>query len=350
MMQLDVWNISGSGFHFGRHGLEQEVSGVHLPSDSLFAALTARLAALDGPQAVDAWGQAFRSNPPWVASSAFPRAGGVRFFPTPLRTAGSKKPEDGRPAHKFIKRLRFVSEGVFRALLNGGSLADLYDPDLCLQNRQALLLDAEMSALPPAPGASKAIWAVEQRPRVTIGREAQNSTLYFTGRTQFAEGCGLWFAVRWFDPAEQNRQLLGRLLADLADAGLGGERASGFGQATIVPAGELDLPEPAGNPWVALSRYLPHPQDLPALLDKRAAYNVETVGGWVESPGKPAERRRGLRMLAEGAVLGPLDRALPGQMADVQPDYAGNRPLGHPVWRNGQALAVGFAPGALEVK
>ena len=37
-------------------------------------------------------------------------------------------------------------------------------------------------------------------------------------------------------------------------------------------------------------------------------------------------------------------------MADVQPDYAGNRPLGHPVWRNGQALAVGFAPGALEVK
>lgn len=348
-MQLDVWNITGSGFHFGRHGLDQEESGVHLPSDSLFAALTARLAALDGPQAVDAWSQAFvNSPPPFVLTSAFPRAGGVRFFPTPLRSAASKKPEEGRPPHKQIKRVRFVSEGVFRALLNGDSLPDLYHADGCLQDGQALLLAAEKSLLPAGLHPKDAFWAVEQRPRVTIGREAQNSNLFFTGRAQFAEDCGLWFAVRFTDAAGPYRELLPRLLAELGDAGVGGERASGFGQAKIDPAGTLDLPDAADRPWVALSRYHPRPQESAALLDARAAFSVETVGGWVESPGKPAERRRGLRMLTEGSVLGPLPGGIPGQVVDVQPDYGGNRPLGHPVWRNGQALAVGFAPGALE--
>ncbi len=347
-MQLDVWKITGAGFHFGRHGLDQEVSGVHLPSDSLFAALTARLAALDGPQAAEAWGQAFISGPPLVLSSAFPFAGEVRFFPTPLRTAASKRPENARPEHKDTRRVCFVSEGIFVRLLKGESLADVYDREHTLQDGQALYSPAEANRLPAAVQSEKKLWAVEQRPRVTVEREFARSALYFTGRTQFATGCGLWFAVRWAEHAALSRESLARLLAELGDAGLGGERASGFGQAKIEPAGTLDLPEAAGQPWVTLSRYLPARQDTAALLDARAAFTIETVGGWAESPGKPAERRRAVRMLAEGSVLGPLPGGIPGQMADVQPSYGGNQPLGHPVWRNGQALAVGFAPGALE--
>lgn len=349
-MPLDVWTINGSGFHFGRHGLGQEESSVHLPSDSLFAALTARLAALRGRQAVEAWSLAFaQDSPPFVLSSAFPRAGDVLFFPPPLRTAAGKTPEGTRLQHKQLKRVRYVSEGIFRQLMNGAALADLYSEALCLQQGGVLVSAEEMRRLPEAQRRGAALWTVERRPRVTIGRVVHNSELYFTGRTQFAAGCGLWFAVRWLDPASPYRADLPDLLADLGDAGLGGERASGFGCAAIRPGGSLELPDAPGRPWVTLSRYLPHPQDAPALLDARAAFTIETVGGWVESPGNAAERRRSLRMLAEGSVLGPLNRAVPGQMADVQPDYAGTRPIGHPVWRNGQALAVGFAPGALEV-
>jgi CRISPR-associated protein Csm4 len=193
------------------------------------------------------------------------------------------------------------------------------------------------------------LWHIEQRPRVTIGRTQPDSALYFTGRTSFNQGCGLWFAVLWLEDPAPQRPTLERLLADLEHAGLGGERAGGFGQALIRPAGSLDLPAPDDQPWVALSRCLPNAEDLPVLLDHRAAYRVETVGGWVESPGMPAERRRSIRMLAEGSVLGPAARPAPGQVVDVQPDYGGKRPLGHPVWRNGLALAVGFTPGALEV-
>jgi hypothetical protein len=58
-----------------------------------------------------------------------------------------------------------------------------------------------------------------------------------------------------------------------------------------------------------------------------------------------AERRIPVRLLAEGAVLGPLDRIVPGQIVDVQPDYGGTRPLGHAVYRSGLALAVGLEAG-----
>lgn len=348
-MQIDVWTIDGSSFHFGRQGMDQEVSGVNLPSDSLFAALTARLAALDGPQAVETWSQAFATSaPPFVLSSAYPRAGQVRLFPTPLRTAPARKPEEQHAPYKHLKNVHFVSEAIFLRMLQGASLTDLYDEKNCLQEGEVLVSAEELHDLPEELHKSGALWTVIQRPRVAIGREAQNSNLFFTGQTLFAEGCGLWFGLRWMVDQPEWKNNLARLLADLGDAGLGGERSSGFGRASILPRGELTLPDAAGQPWVTLSRYLPAEQDRPALLDKRAAFGIETAGGWVESPGNAPERRRTLHMLAEGSVFGPLERAVPGQMVDVQPDYDGKRPLGHPVWRNGQALAVGFAPGALE--
>jgi len=63
----------------------------------------------------------------------------------------------------------------------------------------------------------------------------------------------------------------------------------------------------------------------------------------VDSPISKSERRRAVRMLAEGAVLGGVARVVPGQIIDVQPNYDGKQPLGHPVWRSGLALAVGLA-------
>lgn len=348
-MQLDIRYISGAGFHFGRHGLGQEESGVHLPSDSLFAALIARLVVLRGPEAADKWIQLFLGNqPPFVISSAFPRAGRVLFFPTPLRY-GKSRNEDPI-SFKNLKKIEYVSEGVFRKLLAGVPLTDLYDDDHTLQGGHALYGSDEKKQLPPELRDKKAsLWYIEQRPRVTIGRERQNSTLYFTGRTSFSPDCGLWFAIHWHNTTDEIHESVNQLLEDLQHAGLGGERASGFGQSTISTAVSIDLPDGNDQPWVSLSRYLPHLEDTPAMLDPRAAYRIESVGGWVESPGKPAERRRSLRMLVEGSMLGPVSRAVPGQVVDVQPDYDGTRPLGHPVWRYGLSLAVGFLPGVLEV-
>ncbi len=341
-MQLELWHINGEGFHWGRHGLGQEESGWHVPSDTLFAALVARLAELRGVAAVEALVGAARADPPFVLSSAFPRAGQICFFPMPLRPPTALAPEGPRP--KDLKKVKFVSAELFRALSQGQALADLITSVEKLHSGQVLLTQDEHKQLPPAVRESQIVWKIEKRPRVAVGRVAHNSQIYFTGRTTFQPDCGLWFGVRWIRRDDILAQTLAALWADLGDAGLGGVRNSGFGRCEIKHAGSLDLPDANTKLWVSLGRYLPRADEMDALRAEGAAYTIETVGGWVDSPVSKSERRRAIRVIAEGAVLGQVSRAVPGQIADVQPDYNGTQPLGHPVWRSGLALAVGLRP------
>ncbi len=345
-MNIEIWHVSGDGFHFGRHGLEQEKSGVHMPSDSLFAAVVARMAELFGDEVVAAFGASFlNGDPPFVMSSAFPRAGEVLFFPPPLRR---RAPLEAEARPKDLKQVQFVSEGVFRKLLGGEALAGMWKTTCKLHDEKVLLTPEELATLPePVRTGEQPIWKVERRPQVTIGRAASDSMLYHTGRTAFNEGCGLWFGLRWLDKQAQVAEQLGTALLELGDAGLGGERSRGFGKCKIEAKGKLDLPAAAGEDhWVSLSRYLPKDQaETRALLDGNAAYAIETVQGWVTSPEKAAERRRAINMLSEGSVLGEVATETPGQMVDVRPDYGGQPQLNHPVWRNGFALAVGIQGG-----
>lgn len=346
-MQLQLWHIEGEAFHLGRHGLGQEESGDHLPSDSLLAALIARLAALHGSEAVKAWMDELRRDPPLLAiTSAFPRAGEVLFFPAPLRLDFSS-PEDlppsSAPRPKDLKKVRFVSEAVFRRLLAGEPLPRFFSQGHSLQHGQVLLLPEEASRLPESVSKSGEIWHVEKRPRVTIDRVTSSSQIYHTGRTLYQPGCGLWFGVRWLEKNPQEEARLAALLADLGDAGLGGERSSGFGRARFTPAGSIELPDPAGGAGVTLSRYLPREDEIAALLDPRSAYGLVSVGGWIDSPAAAAQRRRAVNLLVEGSVIGPLPRPAPGQIVDVYPNYEGLGTFPHPVWRGGLCVLAGLA-------
>lgn len=339
-MQLDLWYINGTSFHLGKHGLEQEESGEHLGSDSLFAAIIARLVELRGADAAQRFVNAMQADlPPCVLSSAFPRAGEACLFPTPLERP--KPPKPGASKHKDLKKCQYVSRTVFDALIASGSLADWINRGTKLQDGKVLLDPGDASKLPKHVRADERIWHIGKRPRVTVGRAVSNSQIYFTGHTVFQKDCGLWFAVRWFKRDPEIERLLNDALADLGDAGIGGERNAGFGQCKIEQHGTLDLPDAGGAHWVPLSRYLPHQNEMDALRNG-VAYAIQTIPGWVLSPGKKSERRRAVRMITEGAVLGRVERDAPGQIVDAQPDYNGTRPLGHAVWRNGRALAVGL--------
>lgn len=343
-MQLDIWHITGDGFHFGRHGLGQEESGLHVPSDTLFAALIARLAEFRGAEAAHEFAMGMQNDPPpFALSSAFPYAGEVRFFPVPLRRP--EEPKDGGPRSKDLKRVKFVSENVFRDMLSGSGLADAFHSGVKLHDGRAVLKQIDESLLPATVREDRSIWSLEKRPRVTVGRVVHNSQIYHTGRTVFRHRCGLWFGVRWLQRSDETGRTLEVLLAELGDAGLGGERSTGFGKCTIERAGSLNLPDHDDGLWVTLSRYLPRPDEINALRASEATYTMEVVGGWIDSPVSKSERRRTVRLLAEGAVLGPVRRIVPGQIVDVQPDYKGKQPLGHPVWRSGLALAVGLTGG-----
>jgi len=342
-MKLDTWRISGHAFHFGRHGLGQEETSVHLTSDSLFAALASSLASAASEPVFSEWISHFTGGRPvLVLSSAFPCLASVRFFPTPLRH--SSQGEANPLAAKTLKKVRYISEATFKEMLGGAALSLLIQKGLLLQNGQFLISPSEFEGLPASlRNPDLEIYSIVQRPRVTIGRAKADSNLYHTGQVLFSEDCGLWFAVRWLQNEPALAQQLENMLKMLGDAGLGGERSSGSGQTEFSKMGELELPDPSGRTWVALSRYLPAEDETPALSSKEAAYAIESVGGWIYSHGVKSERRRSINMLVEGSVLGRLDKDVPGQMADVQPVYENDaQPVGHAVWRSGFALAVGF--------
>ncbi len=347
-MRIETWNISseGGGFHFGRHGLGQEETAIAMPSDSLFSALVNRLAVGRGEQAVAAFMAPFlQGSPPFVLCSTFPFAGGVRFFPVPLAAVYGSSAESGA---KDYKRLQFVSETLFRQLLDGKTLPEVFASAHRLMGGRLLVGRDEMERLPEAIRKEESpVWAEELRPRVTLGRSAQNSSLFQTGRVSYATGCGLWFGVTWSGEQAALKGQLSNLLADLGEAGLGAERSAGFGVCKFSSKDALELPGAGSQPWVSLSRYLPCEDETGALAWEQAAYRVVSVGGWLDSPSLRGQRRRAVNLLEEGATLGPLSRPIPGALVDVRPKYpaAADLPT-HPVYRCGLALAVGWKAGA----
>ncbi len=346
-MQLEAWKISsaGAGFHFGQHGLGQEETARAMPSDGLFAALINRLAASEGAQAVEKFMQPFQSSsPPFALSSTFPFAGEVLFLPVPLRAVHDTAAETGA---KEFKRVQYVSAGLFRRLIAGETLKTVSpQAEKKYMDGRLWIAKDEETLLPAAIRSGMRIWNVETRPRVTLGRSGQNSSIYFTGRVTYAPGCGLWLAVYWHTPDAGLQARVQQLFAELGDAGLGAERSTGFGVCRFDPAGRLEMPDAGGKPWVSLSRYLPQPAESAALQWEHAAYRLVNVGGWLDSPVRRGQRRRAVNLLEEGATLGALPNPIPGAVVDVRPSYRTNEdPLGHPVWRSGLALAVGWEGG-----
>ncbi len=353
-MRLEAWFIRGGPFHFGQQaGLGMEASRITWPSDSLFAALVARLAAQEGGQ-VAPWLQPFvHRDPPFLLTSTFPgvqaRDGGVVWlFPVPLgRRSSDPLPPGVQP--KDLKRVRFVSEGLYRRLLQGQTLARLFPQAQRAGHGSLWFAPQDWQRLPrawQAEGEALALWKVTKRPRVTVGRLTGRSNLFHVAAVHFRPPAGLWFGVLWRDPHSPWKARLPGLLSDLAEAGLGAERNVGYGRATIEPVGSLTLPDPTpGGWWTTLSRYWPQPHEMDALRAPGAAYEIVPVAGWLDQHG---QRRRPVHMLAEAAVLGePASAARPfGALAEVQPVYAvagtEQRPVGHPVYRYGYALAVGF--------
>lgn len=341
-MKWQCYSIAGTSFHFGRTGGSQEECSVVFPSDSLFAAMVQTAAQTEEKADFDAWIEGFQNNDPaFLLTSAYPRAGKIRFFPMPLLHDPIDTEALGITL-KDIKKTAFLSEGLFRRIVEGESTAVIYDPSesVPLQGNSVRISRAEYEDLPKIVKDNKKIWTLEKRPRVTLDRVSSASTLFFSGHTDFAPECGLWFGISdRHDPIISSEALLMKL----KDQGFGGLRSAGFGAGHPEKTEIIEFPDADHGRWLPLSRYLPAADEIPAVLEGETAFTLEEIGGWLYSPEKKSERRRTIRMIAEGAILTAIGKTLYGSMADVQPDYEGTRPVGHPVWRNGYAAAVGIA-------
>jgi CRISPR-associated protein Csm4 len=362
-------------FHFGTRGVGIEATAVHGPSDTLFSALCYVLRAQFGLAALQDFLAGYTApDPPLVLSSAFPyllsreeeevegwvppdpfdpdRA--IRFYPRPL------EPPPGVPdepkERKRVKKIAWVSEGVFRAWVGGDSLDRHYDPEHLVQHGRVWLTAAERARLAgwrDEETDAIRLWAVGDVPRVTVDRRASASTVYQAGRVWFQAGGGLWLLARWREDWQERGELALRVLGD---AGVGGERSAGHGQ--FWPHGPhtlRGLPDPTpGGRFTTLSLYYPQPDELAgALQGDGVSYRLRMRRGWMASPDRTeggadepfrgsALRRKAVRMFAEGSILRwPGEKTALGGLADVTPDVF---KAVHLVYRYGYAYAVGYRP------
>jgi CRISPR-associated protein Csm4 len=324
-----------SPMHFGERGVGLEETSIVCHADTLFGALCMALAENEGTSRLEAMLELFRTwQPPFLLSSLYPFALGVRFLPRPMLGWPGKPPGEEAGAagsSKQLKKLRLVSWELFRWWTAGG--VPPVPEVVPAQGEQVWLTKDECRRLPPT-AAGISWWKVEEAPRVSLDRVTLRSNVYHSGALRFAPGCGLHCLVWWRD--ETWRPSVERALRALGDAGIGGERSGGYGQfhLEVQPLPEPELP-PAGGGVVALSPYLPHAEELAAgVLGEGAAWDLIPRSGWLAAPGV-ALRHRPVTMLAEGSVLrAPFDeaRAL-GRLVEVTPGPY----TAHPVYRYGYA-------------
>lgn len=366
-----------SGLHIGTRGVNLEETAVAVPSDTLFAAIIDVWKRTGGD--VDIFSKPFTTkppDPPFLLTSAFPRAGALRFYPLPVDLERIFSSETLKERGKNIKRIRYFSEKLFIKALEGKRLDDeLFPMDerenpqkgIALQGGTLWLTGEEVDLLPQGFRRRQAkwrslrylsVWVQDRVPRVSIDRITSASNIFHTGRISFADGCGLWFGVEWRHAdaiVDQDNSIsfadaFKQTLAILQDDGLGGVRTSGYGAFTYHVSKEpIALPDPQpGRPVYLLSRYHPRAAELPqALTGEGTAYNLTAVGGWLHSPEGASQRRKRLHLIVEGSLVAPPSHPA-GDVADVRPTYqsAPDSPekpgLPHPVYRFGLALASGW--------
>lgn len=334
--------------HVGDAGIGYEETLAYVPSDTLFSALVLTWLQMGEQDRVDGLADAFAGVPPLLLSSALPYAGSVRFLPKPrfARLPGG--------LGKEYKRVEWVSEGIFRRLLQNHAPNNLLalwqesraDASNMLQAGNVWATGEERSQLQKhLDGWSEEegmIWQRQRMPRVAIDRQQQKSNLFHVGRVHFAPGCGLWLLASgendWLDATWAALRLLG-------DSGIGGRRSRGHGAfSPSVAEGWSDLlsstdntEKTVGDYEVLLGRLAPAPDQMDRLRAPGSSYSLVTVGGWSDGSRGPALIRQRLNMLAEGSIVRHGEGA-GGALVDVKPQKA--PPVPHPIYRYGFGLGV----------
>jgi CRISPR-associated protein Csm4 len=361
MPQLTIYHLTfPHGLHIGTGGVESvEESLEYVPSDTLFAAM------------LDAWRHLGNNvqallpddgDPAFRVTSAFPFAGGVRFYPKPIDLRELFTPNRLRElgAGKNIKKIRYLSERLIERARTGEFLDDELKQDkegewackYSLQGGALWLSQSEMALLPESiryyhekvNGEDKKkerpveavlrqkVYESQTAPRVTVDRISSASNLFQSERVLFNEGCGLWFG------AVGQIEDLSYILSSLRDTGLGGERTAGYGHFTHEPKGTLSLAAPPTYAYL-LSRWHPKSDEANLLKSINSAYELEVVEGWLRTPDNAAaQRRKRMWLVAEGSLI---DGNPQGNAPDVKPEYPDCQEVfPHGVYRPGFALAL----------
>ena len=350
--QLHLGRTSGPAQE-GSFGLEKTV--IYIPADTLFSAICQTWSTFYDTQSLTVFLNGYAEDNavlPFALTSAFPYADNVYFLPKPLPLRESKDtPEKvNAEAKKKIKKLQFVSGSLFQYIISGHlpyfsgeESITINATEICSMNSEKvwgtteerdqlkeLLTDNDREK---SDDNTPVIWKTATRPRVSIDRQTDESSIWHVETVQFNTGCGLWFAAQ-FD-SDETKHKIETLLRVLGGTGIGGERNAGYGMFDFTEA-TLEMPTPeAGSQFVTLSPICPKsPEQLAQLLKGDIAYTLNPLKGWVSTTGT-ASLRKQVNMFAEGSVLHASETQI-GRLVDLRPDN-----WEHPVYRYGYAWQVG---------
>lgn len=300
-------------FHAGEREGMREGSEVFIHSDTLFSAFCHSFLLLYGRPELERLLSALqtedRERLPVVFSSAFPYYGGKFYFPVP---------RSFMPQNKDDKRVRFVEQPVFEALLAGNLPKDK---------------DINKPILPAFP---KDAIETADVPKVTISRLSgtaqEEGGFYHVGLTYLAQDAALFFLMRVADDWRNKVEAAIRLACD---EGIGGYRSIGKGQFAQPEMREISL-HAEGEASVMLSLYYPAETETAGL--DRGWYELIRRKGYVYSPETRSLRRKTVTMFAEGSVFPDNNRR--GKLVDVTPENAANLGLSHRIYRSGLAFLL----------
>jgi CRISPR type III-A-associated RAMP protein Csm4 len=283
----------------------------------------------------------------------------IRFYPKPLTGPAGLAQE--RELFRALKRIQFVSQGVFAAWVAGQDMTAFLDQKrqpISVQNGAVWLGREDLAGLGGWTNDETEtipLWETWDVPRVAVDRISSASQVYQAGRVSFQPGGGLWIMARW---AKDWQDLGEAVLQALGDSGVGGERSAGHGRFKLIPLEDLSLVDPAaGQLVINLALFWPPngPAAQAALAAPQTRYLIEMRRGYMSSqrvlrPGTgevivgSALRRKAVRMVGEGSVL-VASGGLMGGLADVTPELFGGAG-GHQVLRYGYAFPIVVGGGS----
>lgn len=329
MTKLNICKLHfTSPLHIGdRKNDDYGISQKTIPSDTMYAALTASLAKSgESIPANGDLGFAISSLFPYYQESADTKP--IYFFPQPLQAKMPHLEDLGE--RKKVKKVKWIDTSYYEKVLAGKKLFDNSREDICSIHDEYL----SKLKVPEKFVTSQVIQRVTLKSRVA----EEDALPYYVDRVSFKDYAGLYFI--YMGDAEK----LKKVLALLSFEGIGTDRNVGNGffeyeTETI----ELNMPQNADHA-VSLSLLIPESKEQFESLTASdlVAYDIERRGGWITTYPFQSIRKNAIYGFVPGSVFCMKTNGVEtiGRIVDLRPSVDFLDEKLHPIWRSGKSILL----------
>lgn len=329
MTKLNICKLHfTSPLHIGdRKNDDYGISQKNIPSDTMYAALTASLAKSgESIPANGDLGFAISSLFPYYQESADTKP--IYFFPQPLQAKMPHLEDLGE--RKKVKKVKWIDSSYYEKVLAGKKLFDNSREDICSIHDEYL----SKLKVPEKFVTSQVIQRVTLKSRVA----EEDALPYYVDRVSFKDYAGLYFIF------VGDKETLERAMNLLSLEGIGTDRNVGNGFFEYkTDTIDLDLPQNADH-VVSLSLLIPESKEQfkSLVASDLVAYDIERRGGWITTYPFQTIRKNAIYGLVPGSVFAKKTNEMEtiGRIVNLRPDVDFTEGKLHPIWRSGKSILL----------